>query len=121
MSGPIFGSREAQPLDDMLAAIGEGWDGLDNLKMPEGRPVPLQPEDAVCKSWALLVERPGGRAMIEWLMDITLRLPLRSTGKTFEETALLTATRQGINGVGEAVLAAIKRGDELLQQERAKK
>ena len=53
-------------------------------------------------------------------MDITLRQPLRSTGRTFEETALMTATRQGINGVGEAVLKAIARGEELVREQKTR-
>uniref|UniRef100_UPI003BAC7D96 hypothetical protein n=1 Tax=Stappia sp. TaxID=1870903 RepID=UPI003BAC7D96 len=117
MSEPLFGGRQAQSLDSMVArAGGEGWDGLEELFKPQVANQPLQPSDHVAKTLATLCRDPRGREVIEWLMDITLRAPLRATGKTFEETALLTASRQGINGVGEAVLAAIAHGQKLSEK-----
>ncbi|GGE79128.1 hypothetical protein H1W37_19455 [Stappia taiwanensis] len=117
MSGPIFGGRQAQPLDDMVSrAGGDGWEGLEELFKPHLATAPLQPSDLVAKNLAMLAQHSGSREVIEWLMDITLRQPFRPTGKTLEETALRAATRQGINGVGEAVLAAIEHGQKLLEK-----
>lgn len=117
MSGPAFAPRQAQPLDAMLArAGGEGWSGLEDLFRPHVASQPMQPSDAVARNLASLAATKGGREIIEWLMDITLRVPLRVTGTSLEETALRAAQRQGINGVAEAVLAAIAHGQKLTER-----
>ncbi|MBB98327.1 MAG: hypothetical protein CML67_02135 [Rhodobacteraceae bacterium] len=117
MSEPIFGGRQAQPLDQMLdAAGGAGWDGLSDLMKPHLADRPLQPSDQVARHLALLAKDPRAREIIEWLMDITLRAPFRPIGATLQETALHAAKRQGINGVGEAVLAAIAHGQTLMEK-----
>ncbi len=118
MSGPFVAARAGQPLDLLEQSVaGGGWESLEALFAPvvEGE---LQPPDRVAKLLYALYQVGDGRELVEWLMDITLRLPLRVTGKTFEETALLMATRQGINGVGEVVLKAIAKGRELADAER---
>lgn len=115
--GPMFSQRDAQPLDLMLKSIGgEGWDGVESLVNPQEVPSEYQPDDMAAMFLAGMARSHEGRMVIEWLMDITLRRPLRITGKSFEETALLCAARQGSNGVGEAVLKAIALGDRLISQ-----
>lgn len=117
MAGPFIPQRAGQPLDLIEQAAGaDGWESLEELMRPHLARAPLQPEDTVAEFMFGLYQTPQGRAMFEWLMDITLRQPLRATGRTFEETALLTATRQGVNGVAEAVLAAIAHGERLVEQ-----
>lgn len=116
MSGPFLPERAAQPIDLLEGIVerSDGWEGLDALFRPQLQGAPLQPHEGVAKFMFGLYHTPEGRAMFEWMMDITLRLPLRSTGQTIEQTALNTATRQGINGVGEAILAAIGHGEKLI-------
>ncbi|MCT7662331.1 hypothetical protein [Shinella kummerowiae] len=119
MSGPFLPARSASPIDLLVdnAASG-GWEELDlMMKRPEQK-VPLQPDAAVAEFMYGLYCTPQGRQMFEWMMDISIRQPLRATGRTFEETALLTATRQGVNGMAEAVLAAIQHGEELVRERK---
>lgn len=118
MSGPFIPGRVAQPLDLLEHGVaGDGWEGLDALFRPHLKDAPLQPSDAVAKSIYLLWKHGGeSRQVLEWLMDITLRMPYRATGRTLEETALMAANRQGINGVGEALLAALAHGRALLEK-----
>lgn len=119
MSGPFIPGRAGQPLDLMLeqGVAGDGWAGLEDMFRPHLKEAPLQPSDKVAKSLWLLYSLGGdSREVIEWLMDITLRMPYRATGKTIEETALLASNRQGINGVAEAVLAAIAHGRSLMDK-----
>lgn len=121
MSGPQLapqsGFRQAQPLDTMLLkAGGAGWDGLEQLFRPQLGQQPLQPADGVALFLFRMSQEPRGRDVIEWLMDITVRQPLRVTGASLEETALRAAQRQGINGVAEAVLAAIDHGRKLAEK-----
>lgn len=116
MSGPFIPAREAQPLDLLEQSVaGGGWESLDEMFKPHRQDAPLQPSDDVAKALWVLRQHGEGRAIIEWLMDITLRAPLRVTGRSIEETALNAAARQGINGVGEVILKAIARGGELMQ------
>ena len=121
MSGPFLPARAGQPLDLLESgAAGDGWDGLEKLFQPQSHTVPLQPADDLAKFMYALRQTPQGQAMFEWMMDITLRMPFRATGLTFEQTALMTATRQGINGVGEAVLSAIAHGHKLVEETKTK-
>lgn len=118
MSGPFIPSRAGQPLDLLEQGVaGGGWDALEEMFKPHLQAAPLQPSDDVARAlWILYSVGGEGRAVIEWLMDITIRAPFRATGKDFQETALLTATRQGINGVAEAILAAIDHGRQVAEK-----
>lgn len=121
MSGPFIAGREAQPLDLLLdrGIAGNGWPGLDDLErlVPNTKRV-LQPDDDLARFMWGLYQTVEGRRMFEWWMDVTLRIPLRITGKTFEETALLATARQALNGAGEAVLAAIAAGEASVDGKR---
>lgn len=120
MSGPFIPERAAQPLDllEGIVESGGGWGELEALFRPHMHAAPMQPQEGVSQFMYGLYQTAQGRAMFEWMMDITLRMPLRSTGQTFEQTALNTATRQGINGVGEAILAAISHGEKLVAKKQ---
>lgn len=115
MSGPFIPERAAQPLDLLQSGIaGDGWEGLAKILEPHAPAQVLEPKDNVAEMLAVMFAVGGdSREVVEWLMDITLRLPLRVTGNSIEQTALQVAMRQGINGVGEAVLKAIAKGEEL--------
>ncbi|MBB3385991.1 MULTISPECIES: hypothetical protein [unclassified Rhizobium] len=119
MSEPFVAERFAQPLDLLEKGLaGDGWPGLEGL-VPPTQLAELAPKDPVAMFLYGMTLQAGGREVIEWLMDITVRQPLRCTASTIENTALMTATRQGINGVGEAVLKAIAKGRELAEQPRS--
>lgn len=119
MSGPFIPPRAGQPLDMLLETHGQGgWEELDALLNPALPAAELEPSDEIAKFLYGLSTTPQGRAIVEWLMDITLRQPLRVTGRSLEETALNAALRQGINGVGEVVLKAIAKGEQLVIETR---
>jgi len=118
MSGPQFGKRQAQPLDMMLDQIaGPGFVGLDKLMEPSIQRDRLQPDDEVAKTLAKLILYKGGRDVIEWLMDISLRQHFTSQGKSCEEVALQAKQKEGIDGFAAVILAAIVRGQQLLEGE----
>ena len=117
MAGPFIPARVAQPFDLLVdGAAGTGWEGLEALLKPGQQAADLQPQDALAKFMFGLSQTPEGRSMFEWMMDISLRQPLRVTGRSIEETALAAATRQGINGFAEAVLNGIAHGAKLVEQ-----
>ena len=121
MSGPFVAGRNAQPLDLMLeqGVAGNGWEGLEQLMqaVPQATGV-LEPDDDVARFMWGLYNTIEGRKMFEWWMDVTMRIPLRITGKTFEETALLATARQALHGAGETVLAAIAAGKKSVDEAR---
>lgn len=118
-TGPFIAGRAAQPLDLLEQGVaGGGWEALEELFKPHLSTRELQPDDELARwMWGFYNTIPG-RAMIEWMMDISLRQPLRVTGTSIEQTALQAATRQGINGFAEAVLAAIAHGEKLIRESK---
>lgn len=119
MAGPFLPARAAQPLDLLADSVGSGgWEELEELLKPRGGVGELQPDDKTAMFLYGLYHTPQGRDLFEWLMDITIRQPLRITGRTFEETALQAAGRQVLNGVGEVLLKAVAHGEQVLQQSR---
>lgn len=117
MSGPFLPARSASPIDLLAeSALSGGWPELEAIVKARPEATPLQPNDETARFMYGLFGTAEGRRMFEWMMDISIRQPLRATGRTFEETALLTATRQGVNGMAEVILAAIKHGEQLVHQ-----
>lgn len=112
--GPFIPPRAGQPFDLLERGVaGNGWEGVEELFKPFLQTGDLQPSDHVAKFMAALRRTPQGLAMFEWMMDISIRQPLRVVGSSIEHTALLASTRQGINGFAEAVLNAIAHGEKL--------
>lgn len=116
--GPQFGPRQAQPLDMMVKqAGGGGFSGLEKLMNPVIEPGELQPADEVARTLAKLLLYPGGREVIEWMCDISVRQPFKSHGVSLEEVALRAKQKEGIDGLMTAILAAIAHGQKLLDQQ----
>ena len=115
--GPQFGPRQAQPLDLMLKqAGGSGFAGIEQLMNPVVQKGKLQPADQVATTLAKLVTYPGGREVIEWMMDISVRQRLQTHGLSIEEVALRAIKKEGIDGFAAAILAAISHGQKLLEE-----
>lgn len=119
MSGPFLPARAGQPIDMLEAgAAGGGWEALEELMKPHLNGAPLQPEESVAEFMWGMYHTGQGRAMFEWMMDISIRQPLRVTGTTIEQTALQAAAKQGINGFAEAILAAIAHGEKVNEKRK---
>lgn len=115
MTNVLIGQvRDAMPLDLMRANTQESMlDGmLADLFSPEqiegikGKPSGL---DQFIYG---LSRTAQGREFFEWILDFTLRAPLRFKAPTLEETALNAARREGMNFPAEMILAAISRGEQ---------
>lgn len=118
MSGPQFGKRLAQPLDMMLDQVaGPGFVGIDKLMEPVIPRDRLQAPDDVARTLAKLLNYPGGRAVFEWLMDISLRQHFTTQASSFEAVALQVKQKEGIDGFAAVILAEIVRGQKLLEEE----
>lgn len=105
--------REALPLDLMQARSSDDFirDAMSGILPAEGLDALLAPKDDIAEFAYALGKTPQGRALFEWFMDMTIRLPYRATGASLEQTALLAARREGLNLAGELILAAIARGE----------
>jgi len=119
----FVGSRSALPLDLLeQGAAGQGWEEFEKkLLLPKEHVDRFEPSDRVARILYELSRSAGGREIVEWLMDITVRQSVRVTGSTIEQTALRAATLQGIHGVGEVILQAMAKGEKLLNQNGAGK
>lgn len=111
----IASKRAALSLAEMLE---NGWAGFEQLeKLTDREPKDgFRPTEKVARLLHALTLNADTAEIIEWLMDITVRAPLRLPDGGLEQVALAYATRRGINGVGEAVLAAIEMGRELKEK-----
>ncbi len=110
----FIGNRTAQPLDLLEQGMaGKGWEAFEEMLLPKEMTARFEPGDRTAMFLYELSRLAEGREMIEWLMDITLRQPVRVTGSSIEETALRAAQLQGIHGVGEVILAAMAKGEKL--------
>lgn len=117
MSGPVFSRRDAQPLDLLLKqAGGDGFKGIEKLMKPVFERQPLQPSDEVARTLARLVSYQGGREVIEWMMDISVRQPFRTKGETLEAVAMHAKQKEAIDGFAAVLLAAIAHGQTLLEE-----
>src|SRR3546814_16093214 len=80
MSGPFIPARAGQPFDLLeKGAAGGGWDGLEEIFKPVLQDAPLQPGDDIARFLWGLANTPQGRAMFEWMMDISIRQPFRGS------------------------------------------
>lgn len=120
MSGPAnipATRRDFQSLDGLVDSIGgAGWDALQGALAPAAVPDNYRPDDDVMKSLAIMAERGETRAVVEWLLDLTLRAPYPVTADTLEQTALAAAKHQARANVGEVVLKAIAEGRAKLER-----
>lgn len=101
--------------------VENGWSGFEQLESLGIQPPKdgYRPSEKVARIAHALTLNADTLEFLDWLMDITLRAPLRVPDAGIEQVALAYATRKGINGVGEAVLAAIEMGRKLQEANHA--
>lgn len=117
MSGPAvppsYGSREAQPIDQMLDQFGApGWGFFDDLmkrtrEARDGPQIDAQTQEAA-RSAARLFDTDDGRRVLEFLADQSVRRPVFSYG--MPDPALYAALREGQNGLFYVLLKLIAVG-----------
>ncbi|MGV0912430.1 hypothetical protein [Martelella sp. FOR1707] len=121
-NGPFIAERAAQPLDLLESGMaGGGWEALEKVfaQAPETAG-PLKPADDLAEfMWGLYCTAPG-RAMFEWLMDVTVRQAFRVTGQSFEQTALNAACREGRDAVAMLMMQAVEAGKQSTENKRKK-
>ncbi|WP_057465807.1 hypothetical protein [Pseudovibrio sp. POLY-S9] len=118
MSGAQFAEpRSSQPLDLIAQqASDNGWEGLETLLAPVLGAKDFRPDQIVARHMARIFEDPRGKEILEWILDVSIRLPYKVQGRTLEETALNAARREGINSLAEVILTAIAEGKKLTEE-----
>lgn len=122
MNQPLFGPRQAQPLDDILRQ-SEALD-LDELMAkldPSGRMKPdeLDVESEKMAPIALaLAMSDDGRQFLEWLADLTVRRPYSVRGMPLMEAGTYARGRDMQNGVFFAIAKAIAAGEAQIKAAR---
>lgn len=122
-NGPFIAARAAQPLDLLERGMaGGGWETLEKMLGPMPEPAgPLKPADDVAEFMWGLYCTVQGRAMFEWLMDVTVRQPFQMTGQSFEQTALNAASREGRDAVAMLMMQAVEAGRKSIENKKTEK
>lgn len=121
MSGPAnINPRQTAmgSLDELMNRLGtRGWDDLENpaTPVPPGRG--FEPEEKIKRYLASSYETELGRALVDWLLDLTCRAPYPFTHPTAEILAFSAARHQGRALIGEAIVKAVAEGRALNSKE----
>jgi hypothetical protein len=116
MSGPAippsYGARQAQPLDTMLEQAAGGWSFFDPQDAKEKRGTWHEAIEERAAQAALdaaaVMETKAGRALVEYLADISVRRPTFVLG--MPDPLTYAAFREGQNGLFFALLRLIATG-----------
>lgn len=114
---PSYGAREAQPLDRMLDFAGDnGWAFFQPQDPKEKRGTWQEAEEeraaAAARAAAAVMATPEGRALLEFLADISVRRPMFFFEMEPARAAAYAALREGQNGLFYTILALVAAGRE---------
>ncbi|MER2536882.1 MAG: hypothetical protein ABTQ31_17150 [Rhizobiaceae bacterium] len=113
MSGPVPFPRRMQALDQMLAA-SPSWDDLEKAFKPAGVADHFEPDDQIKKWLAAFFQTEPGRALFEWIADLTVRAPYPHVGNSRDSAWLAAKAHEARAAVGLAILRGIADGEKLL-------
>jgi hypothetical protein len=113
VSGPYPFARQMQSIDQLLAAQPD-WGMLDKLMPQTASADGFRPDDTVQRFLGAMAGEPAGRAVLEWIADMTVRAGPGDGGASFEARALAHAAHQARFDVGRAIFRAVADGVELI-------
>lgn len=114
-TGPVEFARQVQSVEQFLRDA-PSWASLDKAVRPAAVPDHFDPGDFMKQQLAALYETADGRAIIDWLFDLTLRAPFPHVGSTRDSAWLAAAKHEARVAVGQAVARAIVDGRKLFNQ-----
>ena len=117
---PIFPPSQAMPLDSLFDQM-RGEIDLNTLGKMMGQPVTedgLSTNKSVAKFLYGMSKQAGGREVLEWLCDLTVRRVDMSPSKSFEEAALAHARAQERAYLMMMITKAIHDGQKLAEAEK---
>jgi hypothetical protein len=111
----------SQSVDQNLADIMQArdpWRLLEEEFKPAAVADSFRPQDAVLTALAQFSQTEGGRAVMDWLHDMTDRAPYPQAIGSIEQVALAAAKHQGRAGIGLVLANAVAEGKRLLDQRK---
>jgi hypothetical protein len=78
----------------------------------------FEPSEQVMMAAAILWRAGEGREFVEWILDLTMRAPYPVTSQEPHDLQFAAAKHQARAAVGETVLLAIRKGEQLLDQNK---
>lgn len=112
--------RSAMPTSDLL-------DMVSGLHFPDMQAAfhpaathggNFEPSDHVKMAAAILWRAGEGREFVEWILDLTMRAPYPVTSQDPHDLQFAAAKHQARAAVGETVLLAIRKGEQLLDEQK---
>ena len=119
VTGPTAIPPRRMAMDAQTAldkAAGLGWEQLEDLIRPALATAPDRPADAVLEKLATMWRLPAERAVLEWILDMTLRAKPTAIHAGIEETALAHAKFMAVTAVGDVIVAAIAEGRTIAER-----
>lgn len=111
--------REFQPLDEVLDHTPSVESILDGMGIAPQQGDSFAPADAVALELYRMFDRGGAsREVLEWLNDLTMRLPGSTAPMTIEAQALSYAKFTARQGTGLCIRNAVARGKELSEKQK---
>jgi len=115
--------RDFMPSDKVLDNLSEQTDNVLDIDAFFKKIVgnfssqTYRPDDEMLKNFYRLYTQPAGRELVEWILDITIRLPYPKVGSTIEMAALQAARREAAANIGELLMQAVLEGKRLIERE----
>lgn len=113
MSGPVDFLRQVQRVEDFIKSPSS-WGELEKAFAPAPVADSFDPGEFMKKQLAALYGTQDGRAILEWLFDLTLRAPFPHVGNSRDSAWIAAAKHEARVAVGQAIARAIVDGRELL-------
>jgi hypothetical protein len=118
-NGPVDFLRQVQRVEDFIRNPSS-WGELEKAFAPAKVPDNFDPGDFMKQQLAALYGTQDGRAIIEWLFDLTLRAPYPHVGNSRDSAWLAAGKHESRVAVGQAIAKAIVDGRELFNQKEPK-
>jgi hypothetical protein len=118
---PLYGRRQAQPIDDMLIRADKLLGDMDmELKPPSPRSAMTEEDRRVAQAAAMIAATNEGMLVLEYLADMTVRRPVFVAHTNLEpmRAYALGCQREGQNQIFFTLLAMIQRGREETPESR---
>ncbi|MBX3580074.1 MAG: hypothetical protein KF723_22960 [Rhizobiaceae bacterium] len=97
---------------------GNGWDFFAQQFAPANVADDFRPVDPILQALARMYEFPETRAVIDWILDLSVRAPYPRGESTTEELGIAAAKHQARAAVGEAIVKAIVEGRKINAEPR---
>lgn len=118
-TGPVEFARQVQSIEQFLNDA-PSWGSLEKSIRPADVPKDFDPGDFMKQQIAAFYGTQDGRAIIDWLFDLTLRAPYPHVGSSRDSAWIAAAKHEARVAVGQTIARAIVDGKELFNRKEPK-